>query len=230
MQDNAKIEGTEITTDKVGLPAIWLKADIKKDQDGIKRSLTKLEAAIHANAIQCMMHAEEHGDTSLMRRLLIDIVDPKSGYRTQGLIAWMRHYSPMELKGDVIKLTGTLPNGDKRPWRIAEANANPFAKADEFREMALKPIYRETLTNKIMAAVREGRQAMANTVNGKPVDAKKGFFDGIHQDKVNAFLEDVEGKLVELDAFRDSTRDVRTAQQKLKEAELEMADASKAAG
>lgn len=227
MQDNqeAVIEG-EVA--EKALPALWLKADIKKDQDGIKRSLTKLEMSIHANAIQCMMHAEQHGDTSLMRRLLIDIVDSKSGYRTQGLIAWMRTYSPMELKGDVVKLTGLLPNGDKRPWRIAEANANPFAKSDDFKEMALKPVFRDTLTNKVQAALREARSAIENTVDGKPVDAKKGFFDGIHKDKVHAFIEDVEGKLVELDAFRDSTRDVRLAQKNLSMAEAEMAEAKRA--
>lgn len=208
------------------LPDLMEKDAIKKGQDGIRKSLIKLDMAIHENAVQCLMHAEKHGDTSLFRRLLVEIVDAKSGYRRQGLIAWMRSYSPMELKGDTINLSGTFPNGEKRPFRIEEADKNPFRADEKLKEGEIKPLFRETLLSKVNLAIKEGRAALANTVNGKPVDASKPFYDGNHLDKVAETLDLIETNVISLSAFQDKTRDVRVAQKSLKDAEQMMAEAT----
>jgi hypothetical protein len=213
-----------------GLPKLLDKAVIKTDQDGIRGTLVSLDARIHANAVQCLMHAEKHGDTSLMRRLLIDIIDAKSGYRRQGIIAWMRTFSPMELKSDVISLSGTL-NGERRPFKVEEANKTPFTELAAARErVEMRPIFRDNLTSKVERAVREYKQAVDNTKieNGKvigPKDPTKPFYDGIHLDKMDTVFDTIEQSLNELNALPDSTKDVRTAQMAMKKAQIEL-DAS----
>lgn len=216
------------------LPALKDKAVIKSDQDHIRKGLVKLDAQIHDNAIQCYMHAEKHGDTSLMRRLFVDIVDAKSGYRRQGLIVHMRAFTPMELVGDTIKLTGTMPDGTRKPWLIEEANANGFTSMASARETTGRPIFRETLMSKVNAALKEWKNAQANTVigpDGKPtaIDKTKPFYDGLHTDKLEAFFTDVEQGLVNLDNYRDSTKEVRDAQKALTKAQAEQAAIEQAA-
>lgn len=203
------------------LPALLAKDVIKRDQDGIKRDLDKLDHRIHSNAVQCMMHAKEHGDTSLFRRLLLDTITRDSGYRLQSLIAWMRKWSPMELVGDTIKLTGTMQDGSKRPWRIEEANASPFRSAADMKERPIRPIYRETLLSKVQAAIKEARAAISNTVDGKPVDQTKPFYDGLHADKLLSFVDEMETGVVKLSEYRDNTLALRKSQEALRKAQLD---------
>jgi hypothetical protein len=220
------------STAVIGMPALLEKLVIKKDQDGIRVSLIKLDARIHANAVQCLMHAEKHGDTSLMRRLLVDIVDEKSGYRRQGLIAWMREFSPMILKGDNITLGGTL-NNERKPFRVEQANITPFTSLSSAREMvAVRPIFRDNLTSKVERAIREYRAAVENTIiePGKPPapkDVKKPFYDGIHLDKMEEFFDKLDNQLGEVMSWNDSTKDVRVARDQMVKAQLELEEASK---
>ena len=210
------------------LPKLWTALEIKQDQDAIKPLLGELDQRLHMNAIQCMMHAHKHGDTGPFRRLVIDIVEPKTnGYRRQGILAWMKDHSPMRLSGQVIKLSGQLANGDKAPWRIEEANATPFYLNRKYDEgIMTKPVYRDTFMSKINNAVREFKNAVANTqiVDGKPVpiDVKKPFYDGIQADKVQAAAESIEAQVVDLSSWKDSTAAARKAAMALKSAQAEM--------
>ena len=210
------------------LPNLWEKQAIKADQDGIRVRLVQLDTAIHANAVQCMLHAEKHGDTSLMRRLLVDIVDAKSGYRRQGIIAWMKEFSPMRLNGDIINLSGM--DGDiRQAFRCEEANLVPFTQlkaADE--RLVQRPVFKDNLTSKIERALKEYRAAVDNTLieNAKvvgPKDVKKPFYDGIHLDKMDAGFDSIEKTLTEILSFSDSTKDARVARENLRKAELEVA-------
>lgn len=207
---------------------------IKRDQDGIKRDLNKLDSRIHANAIQCMLHTKTHGDTSLMARLLVDVLSTDSGYRTRGLINWMRKHSPMELKGNVITLSGILgseadvtkmvkdfPDADKslfqlgakRPFLIDEANAKPFWKDADNAERVVRPVFQQGVVQKFRQGLSEFDKAMANTLNGQPVDPSKPFYDGKDADKV----DDIFGKISDLIAQlpKDMTRDIRKAQEEV---------------
>lgn len=216
----------------VALPALLASEQVKKDQDGIRVSLVKLDAAIHANAVQCLLHAGKHGDTSLMRRLLVDIVDAKSGYRRQGLIAWMREFSPMELNGSVITLSGMI-DGERRPFRVAEANATPFtslSKADELT--GEKPLFRDALTSRVQGAITAYRDAVANTVftPGQPpkaIDPKKPFYNGIHLDKMEAGFDAIANILAGMSSFPDTTKDEYKARKTIAVAELAEAAAAK---
>lgn len=203
------------------MPELMEKSAIKKEQDGIRRTLVKLDANVHSNAVQCLIHAEKHGDTSLMRRLLVEIIDSKSGYRRQGLISWMRAFSPMELVGDTIKLTGTLADGTRKPFDIKTADKTPFASAREFAEVTVKPFFRESFLSKLEAARREYDRAKSNTVDGKPIDKTKAFWSGLHTEDVDTFFASLDEAMVKLEAKPDNTRDVHLAKEQLNKANLE---------
>lgn len=248
---DSKITEGEVVAHKLKLDKPWDKAAIKADQDGIKLDLGKLDLRIQANHMQCLMHAMVHGDTSLERRLLIDIIEEKSGYRRKGLIAHMRLFTPMELKGDVINLSGTvtadwqlqiaklaegieLPAvGEKRPFLLELALAHPFTSLEQAREqVAWRPFYKDSIVSRIDKANRDYRAAVSNTliVAGqppKPIDPSKPFYDGIHLDKMDNSFDKLEAILNEMDAWKDSTKVVREAHAKAAEAERELAEATK---
>jgi hypothetical protein len=202
---------------------------IKKAQDGIRRSLVKLDTSIHANAVQCLLHAEKNGDTSLMRRLLVDIIDAKSGYRRQGIIAWMREFSPMELHGDIIKLTGTI-NGERRPFRVEEANKTPFTDLASAKEMVeLRPVFRDNLIGPLDRAIKSYRASVENTKieNGKvvgPIDPKKPFYNGLHLNKMDEGFDAIQKIVGDMMSFGDNTKDVFDAREALRKAQLEAND------
>lgn len=207
---------TKIQSEIVVASAIALlpKDEIKAQQDGIKLNLSGLDRAVHDNAVQCMLHAQEHGDTSLMRRLLVDTLGGKNGYRTRGLINWMRKFSPMELKGDTINLSG-VKNGEKRPFDIDGANNMPFWMDKDNDETVRKPVFQETLMSPILRVTKQITDAMENTVNGQPVDPSKAYFDGLYGDNLIDFAAKVKEMVNALP--KDSTLEVRRAQTRMAE-------------
>lgn len=192
------------------LLVLMSKDEIKAGQDVIKSGLTTLDQQIHANAVQCMLHCSVHGDTSLMRRLLVETIDSKSGYRKQGLIQWMRKHSPMELKGDNVDLSGVIHSeaqqkamiaafpdvdsklfvvGERRPFLVDQANAADW-KGDAAMREQVKPIFQETLLSPLSAAAKRFADAIANTNDdGTPINAGKPYYEGSHRDKLIAFFD-----------------------------------------
>lgn len=215
MDMKPQIEGVPVVKAAIAL-AILSVAVIKADQDVIKTSLTKLDMQIHSNAVQCLLHAEKHGDTSLMRRLLVDIIEEQSGYRRRGLINWMRKYSPMELKGDTINLSGVDAGGIKRPFLVADANASPFWTDKDNAEKVAVPVFQAGLLSPIESALKKTRAAIANTVDGKAIDPTKPFYDGVNTADVLSFADAVEKLAVNLKP--DNTMEVRKAQKNLEAA------------
>lgn len=166
---------------------------ILADQDKIKKTLTGLDDQIHANAVQCLAHAEKHGDTSLMTRLLVNVIDAKTGYRRQGLINWMRKFSPMELVRDTINLSGLDAQGVKRPFKVSEADKTPFWLDSANAEQVAKPYFRDDLLSKINRAVKSVKDAIANTnPDGSAKDSTKPTYVDDGKAQVINFLETVE--------------------------------------
>lgn len=209
---------------------------IKNGQDTIRKSLISLDQMVHDNAVQCLLHASQHGDASLMQRLLVDIIDSKSGYRQQGLIAWMRKHSPMELKGKTVNLSGMItseaeqkamiakfPNtdpalfvvGQKRPFLCEEANASPFRTDPDAKE-AVKPLFQAVLLSPINLAAGKFNAAIENTVNGQPLDASKPYFAGKHGDKILDFFAEV--KKLQDNLPVDATQELHQAKLQVLEA------------
>lgn len=212
------------------------KETIKSEQDKIKVNLANVDQSIHENMIQCLLHAKEHGDTSLARRLLIDTLDGKNtGYRVQGLINAMRKFSPLELKEDNINLSGTMTEAQavalmkafpeldgklaagKRPFLIEQFAKTYFWKDSDNNERVAVPVYQETMVSPILRVVKDFDLAMENTVNGKPVNAAKKFYDGIHADQVAEAMSKIKEIINSLP--KDSTWAVRKAQQEIAEKE-----------
>lgn len=218
---------SDITAEVTTLPKLLDRVAIKSDQDGIRVTLVGLDARIHANAVQCMMQAEKHGDTSLFVRLVTDIVDAKSGYRRQGILAWMKEFSPMRLDGQVIKLTG-MKDGARQPFRCDLAHKTPFTELASAREMVpLRPVFRDGLVQKMDRAIKEYRAAIENTLivpgeEPKPKALGKPFYNGNQADKVEAIIDDINAKLQELSAWQDKSKDIFTAKQAIAQATLEM--------
>lgn len=216
------------------LPELLAKDVIKLDQDvNIRSPLMKVDTAIHANAVQCMLHAKKHGDSSLMTRLLVDIVDDKTGYRRQGLIAWMRRFSPMELSGNVIKLSGTI-NGQPIPWDILTASRTTFRDIPEFAEqIVLKPQFKGGFVGQIERALKAYRTSIENTqiTNGKvvgPMDPKKPFYSGIHLDKMDEIFDAIKAQAAKFETFSDDTADVEAARKQIAEGQALLAAKEKA--
>lgn len=209
----AQIEATSSTDDTLDLgnghvPVLLPTGEIKHEQDDMRKGQLSMDRRVHNNAIQCMLHAQKHGDISLMRRLLVDTLG-NSGFRAQGLINWMRLYTPMELKGKDMNLSGTDGKGHRRQWRILEADANPFWTDPRNDEKVAKPVFQDTLLSPFQRGIKGILEAVENTVNGQPVNPKKPYFDGIYSDKLVDFAEKAKALIAEVPA--DDTVIVRRA-------------------
>lgn len=214
-----------VVTDVSNLPALMDGDAVKAAQDGIRTTLTSLDQSIHANAVQCLMHAHKYGDTSLFRRLLLDVITDATGYRRQGLIVWMREFSPLELSGKVINLSGVDPTTEQRkPFRIAEAHETPFWTLSKAKETVAEPIFRDGLLRVLNKAVKTYKDAVNNTVltpgvGAQPIDPSKPFYDGVQTEQVEAIFDQIATLAKALDAFPDGTKDVWEARKRLMRAE-----------
>ena len=206
------------------------KDEQKSRQDALRKTILSTDSEVHLLAVQAMLHASIHRDTSLMVRLLVNIIDAKTGYRRQGLINWVRKFSPMELKGETINLSGSMTAegkramikqfpeidqnllvvGAERPFLVDLANATPFWTDSDNAERVARPVFKDTLMAKIDSAYKEFNAAIENTANGKPVDPSKPFYDGIHSDKIADFFTTVKALRDALP--KDETLTVRKAQ------------------
>lgn len=214
---------------------------IKAEQDEIKGHLTSLDKRVHANAVQCLMHAAEYGDTSLLRRLLIDTIDEVSGYRRQGLLNWVFKFSPCRLTKDTVNLSGDLTLqmkdalikqfedtdtpideavmivGDRAPFLIEQADATPFWTDADNAERVAKPVFRDDVLAQVDRASKALRNALANTnEDGEPIDPKKPHWEGKHSAEVVKLFDDFNAGRAKLPA--DNTKELVTSAQELEKA------------
>lgn len=165
-------------------------------QDLFRANLITLDDEAHFLAVQALAHCAQHGDTSLMRRLLIDVLGKgkTNGYRVQGLINWMRKHSPMELAGDTINLSGIVPaTGEKRRFEVEKAAKTPFWLDKANDEKVAAPVYRDTLLSPITRAIKQFKDAMANTnPDGSAKDPTKPIYVDDSTGSVQRFVESVE--------------------------------------
>lgn len=203
----------------IELPKLLTSDEIKLDQDSIKKNLTQLDQQIHLNAVQCIMHCEQHRDTSLMVRLLTEIIDADTtGYRRQGLIAWMKYFTPMRLSGKTINMSGKVMDEVKKgmveqPFDCHTALLTPFWKLTRETPEQLRPIYQQGVLGAINKAIKDFEEAVANTnADGQPIDKSKPFYKGKHKDTISNFT--VEVKKLAAIVPSDSTKDIDAAQKK----------------
>lgn len=202
---NAKVETV--------LPKLLSADEIKLDQDSIKKTLTALDQQIHLNAVQCLMHCEKHRDTSLMVRLLVEIIAADTtGYRRQGLIAWMKYFSPMRLSGKTINMSGKGDDGKELPFNLEAALKTPFWQLTRETPNVLRPMYQQGVIGAINKAIKDFEEAVANTKDGQPIDKDKPFYKGKNVDTIVQFA--IEVKKLQAVVPADSTQDIDKAQKK----------------
>jgi len=202
---------------KIELPKLLSSDEIKLDQDSIRKNLTALDLQIHNNAVQCLMHCEQHRDTSLMVRLLTEIIDADTtGYRRQGLIAWMKYFSPMRLSGKTINMSGKVEVEGKsveQPFDCQKALATPFWKLTKEAPAMLRPLYQQGILGAISKAIKDFEEAVANTTpEGQPIDKERPFYKGKNSAVISNFATEVKKLAAIVPA--DSTKDVDVAQKK----------------
>ena len=114
---------------KSALPTLLAANAIAKLNASAISSITASQDLLHNAAIQCLMHAEKHGDVTLMGSL-IEGVRTVNGAKAHaylsGLTAWVRDYSPIYSKGKGNY--GQRDKGDPlyKPYDLEKAAVNPF--------------------------------------------------------------------------------------------------------
>lgn len=81
---------------------------------------------IHNAAVAALEHAERHGDTSKMKRLLEYLKHSDEAAILRSLIVWLRTYSPMELIGPNIKILRHKNGKIPREFQLAAAREDPI--------------------------------------------------------------------------------------------------------
>lgn len=106
-----------------------------------------LDLDIHSTAIQCLLHAEKHGDPRKMDNLLKAL---GKAHRAEALKVWVGEFSPIAWNGDGV--VGIHPKTSKKfkPFAVEAADATPFWELTE--EKASKPLTFEAL-KKIIAGL-----------------------------------------------------------------------------
>ena len=139
------------------LPTAAIMANINR----LGKRLDGLDQEVHATALQCLLHAQEHGDVMLADRLVktlggkntqkaIDAAikgahEPfemgrHTGYNVRGLVMWFLRYTPIVWNGDgkpgLLKAgmkthESLLSRNDGLAWNVEAARLNPFWTLDE---------------------------------------------------------------------------------------------------
>lgn len=123
-------------------------------------SAARLQVRIHEIALECLQHAQEHGDATLINTLYRGL---PTGQRTESLRVWVETYSPIRFKSDGG--VGVLKAEAKAftPYDLVNAETNPYYTE---RETVKKPLTLDQLiklangmVNKVNKAEEEGRIA-----------------------------------------------------------------------
>jgi hypothetical protein len=105
---------------------IQKEGSIKAAIKSIKTTGGTLQQKVHDTAIQCMLHAQEHGDTTLLSSLL-DAVPAM--VRNKGLHKWITDHSPLLISYDKKEQQYKVRKNKKdsaNEWNIDTANSTPF--------------------------------------------------------------------------------------------------------
>lgn len=109
-------------------------ASVSKSIASIAKRSKQLTSDIHNVGVQCLAHAREHGDITLIDRLYKAL---GSANAPEAFKAWVKEYSPITWNGDgEVKL---IPSTNKmfKPFDLDGANANPYWNKIEVKKTPL---------------------------------------------------------------------------------------------
>lgn len=156
-------------------------AAIGKMVDTVIKASVDLDPAIHNAAVQCLMHAEKHGDTTLADRLIKGL---GKSVRVEGLRLWFHDFSPIRWNGD--GKVGQLKAGQKdfKAYDAKAADENPFYSYAPAGERTARPISFDTvlklidnLPDRVVKAVEKGQFEGNATRAANFASAVKAFAD-----------------------------------------------------
>lgn len=125
-------------------PAAKVRASIDHNTKMIATGLVGL----HADMVQCMMHAEKHGDITLATYLMQSVKDNCKGVVVAGIAQWFSKFSPIRLTSkEGIVSAELLKEGDKgyKPFNSGEAETTPALESREVTDRANRPIVKPTI-------------------------------------------------------------------------------------
>ena len=130
------------------------KTEILKSIKSINARSAKLQRDIHAVAVECLQHAEAHGDATLMKSLYLAL---PTGQRREALLVWCNTYSPLRVTQQGQNC-GLLKKDSPKyvPFDIESAIANPYYALNE-RSIGFKaaPLDMEKILRKAWAKAIE---------------------------------------------------------------------------
>lgn len=114
----------------------------------------KLDADIHLTAVSVLSHFAQHGDTTLINRLVIAM--PKSG-RKNALVAWALHHGQLAQNDDkkTREAQPLVKAKDEKAFDLEAASATPFwtFKATEGVPVFSFETYTASLQKSLKAAI-----------------------------------------------------------------------------
>lgn len=100
------------------------KSAILKRISSIRTRGARIDRDIHETGVDCMIHARDHGDVSLMTKLAEAM--PKSS-RRKALVAWVIAHAPLKYNQNEEKFNLNKKRAkEEGAWQVEEAAAVPF--------------------------------------------------------------------------------------------------------
>ena len=141
---------------------------IQKMIGAVVKASDKLYPAIHETAVQCILHAQEHGDVTLLDTLISSL--DKGTYRG-GMKFWAEKFTPIRWNGDgKVGLIGPkksptmyekhLVANKGVAWNVDAAEANPFWTLDEVKaDQEKQPVKDERFLGAVAALIKSFEKA-----------------------------------------------------------------------
>lgn len=130
--------------------------DIKTAIKWIKTTGKKFDNKVHETAVQTIMHAQQHGDVTLVQSLLNAM--PKSG-RAEALAHWVREFTPLTVLGKAGNFSVKLSKKSVREYKIDDAEATPFYELTA--DMVVTAYTLQTMHKQLATILRKGNEALA---------------------------------------------------------------------
>lgn len=173
--------------------------DIRSAIKIIAKKGPELDNLVHDTVIQCMAHAKEHGDVTLLGELVggCTIKEGKvtqdfgagalgtTGYGVGDLKSWIMGHTPIRFNNSTRAIG--LPKGwqAEEKWNLDAAQANPFHTHPDYsrRQVARAPFSMDTLETLVQGMLKRIDNALeAGRLEGDP-DAMREYVKALTEVK-----------------------------------------------
>ena len=142
---NVKANNNPATSSAKILPA----GTVRKSIDSNTKMIAVGLAGLHSDMVQCMLHAEKHGDITLAQYLMQSVKDNCKGVVVAGIAQWFAKFSPIKLTSkEGVVSAELLHEGDKgyKPFNSGEAETTVALESKEVADRANRPIVKPTIS------------------------------------------------------------------------------------